>query len=73
MHLNYSLLPLAAVPCSICGLFGFYQLASQLKQILDISTLPDEELAKYLLRLQTKVGVELDRTFVEPPANHLSS
>jgi len=54
-------LPDAVAPSAL-----IYQLASQLKQILDVSTLPDEELAKYLLRLQMKVGTELDKTFAEP-------
>ncbi|KIM21051.1 hypothetical protein M408DRAFT_81053 [Serendipita vermifera MAFF 305830] len=45
------------------------KLAAQLKQILNVSTLPDEELMKYLLRVQTSVGLELDKTFGGPPTD----
>ncbi|CAG8507780.1 3835_t:CDS:10 [Acaulospora colombiana] len=39
-------------------------LATQLKQILRVSTLPDEELARYLLKMQNDIGAKLDSTII---------
>ncbi|PVF95072.1 hypothetical protein CPB86DRAFT_764679 [Serendipita vermifera] len=39
-------------------------LATQLKQILRVSTLPDEDLAKYFLKMQNDIGAKLDNTLI---------
>ncbi|CCA72140.1 related to MSH4-meiosis-specific protein [Serendipita indica DSM 11827] len=53
------------VYCSLDANVCVTQLATQLKQILNISTLPDADLARYLLRLQNNVGDELEKTFLD--------